>query len=114
VFAVKNFGASKETTQILNEIINIRQSIFNLKILIPAYTKIEGRGKELIATISRIESIKEAETAKQIARARVIKEELRNLRKDMLKLSKEQRNKEALKKLGELMGMCDAIIAKLT
>jgi len=112
--AMKKFGRSKESTELLNIIINLKQRNRVIKINYIAGIKSEEVSQEIVKIAGRLETIKGTEEAvDQIARLSEIQDEMMNIKKGMLKLSKQEQDKNLLGMIEQLSADCNALIAEL-
>lgn len=112
--AIKKFGRSKESTELLNIIINLKQKNRVIKINYLAAVTSKEVSQEMVKIAGRLKTIKGTEEAvDQIARLSEIQDELMNIKKDMLKLSKQEQDKNLLGMIEQLSADCNALIAEL-
>ncbi len=112
--AIKKFGRSKDTTKILDMIINLKQRNRTAKVLYFADIKVNELSQEINKIEGRITTIRGKEDAAgQIARLQEIQEEILSIRRDMFKLSKQEQDRDLLGLIDQIFADCTAAIAQL-
>jgi hypothetical protein len=118
----EEFGSTKETLQILNVIINLKQDIHNLRVTTPLYVELERVTNTAVPIFAAARNeVREARKenrmprnlAMHAAKIEVVQEKLKEIKKIIQKQRKTHQDKTLLKEVNDLLDTCAAMLQVL-
>ncbi|MBW3002313.1 hypothetical protein KY338_04080 [Candidatus Woesearchaeota archaeon] len=115
-------GSTKETQNLLNQIINLKQELKNLQVTAPLIKEVDRITMDAMPIFEAAKNdISAASQTNQmprnipvhIAKIEVIQEDLQAIRKTILKQRKEDQDKELLKEVNEFLVVCAQMLETL-